>query len=95
MKISSVEIQHIAELSRIELDDNELEKYGQQLGTILNYITQLNEVNTKKVEITAQVSDLKNVFRGDEVKNWDPQEIVIALGQGDLEQGQVKVKRVL
>ena len=95
MEIKSAEIQHIAELSRIQLSPEELKKYGQQLGAILDYIAQLNKVNTKKVEITAQVSDLQNVFRSDEIRNWDLQEVKAALEQGDLEGGQIKVKRVL
>ncbi len=95
MEIKPIEIQHIAELSRIQLSPEELKKYGQQLGAILDYIAQLNKVNTKKVEITAQVSDLQNVFRSDEIRNWDLQEVKAALEQGDLEGGQIKVKRVL
>jgi len=95
MEINSKEIQHIAELSRIQLSPTELEKYGRQLGSILDYISQLNEVNTKKVAITAQVSDLENVWRSDEINNWDPEEVAAALKQGQLEDGQIKVKRVL
>lgn len=95
MAINRQEIKHIAELSRIKLTPAEENKFGLQLGSILEYISQLNEVDTKKVEPTAQVSGLVDVWRVDEVKEWDRNEVETALKQGELEGGQIKVKRVL
>jgi aspartyl-tRNA(Asn)/glutamyl-tRNA(Gln) amidotransferase subunit C len=89
------QIQHIANLARLELSEEEEEKYGRQLSDILDYIDKLKEVDTSKVAITAQVSGLHNSWREDEVKDWDKEEIAMALAQGDLVNGQVKVKKVL
>lgn len=95
MAINQADIKHIAELSRIRLTAAEENKFGAQLGTILKYIEKLDEVDTKKVEATAQVSGLVDVLRRDEVRNWGRDEVRTALAQGEIEDEQVKVKRVL
>lgn len=95
MAITREEIKHIAELSRLELSEEEIKKFGGQLDSILKYVSQLDEVDTKKVEPTAQVSGLSDVWRADDVRKWDSQEIESALNQGEREAGNVKVKRVL
>jgi len=95
MKLSIEEIKHIAQLSRLDLSDDEIEKYSVELGKILEYVKMLNEVDTKKTNITAQVSGLMDVFRKDEVKSWPQDELDLALSQGERENGSLKVKRVL
>lgn len=95
MSITREEIKHIAELSRLELTEQEIIKFGGQLDSILKYVSQLNEVDTKKVEPTAQVSGLSDVWRADDVHKWNQNEVESALNQGEREDGQVKVKRVL
>jgi len=95
MKLSTEEIKHIAQLSRLDLSDDEVEKYSVELGKILEYVKMLNEVDTKKINITAQVSGLMDVFRKDEAKSWPQDELDLALGQGERENGSLKVKRVL
>lgn len=90
------QIQHIANLARLELSDEEMDKYGTQLSDILGYIEQLQEVDVEGVEPTAQVTGLENVLRDDEIKDWSDKERQEALEQAPaLEDGQVKVKRVL
>ncbi len=95
MQLTKAEIQHIAELSRLELSEAETEQYRAELGSILEYVKMLEEVDTKKIEATAQVSGLMDVFRPDEVRDWEQDEIDLALGQGDRQNGSLKVKRVL
>ena len=95
MFITNEEIQHIAELSRLELSEEEIKEIGGQLNSILRYVGQLSEVNTKGVEPTAQVGGLSDVWRADDIYKWDESEKEAALSQGDREAGQIKVKRVL
>jgi len=95
MSITKEEIKHIAQLARLKLSDSEMSKLGSELGAILKYIEKLNEVDTKKIEPTSQVSGLSDVLRDDKVKNWDRKEVVNALSQGELENFQLKVKRIL
>jgi len=96
MQLSKDEIEHISKLARLELTDAELEMYSQQLPAILNFVGELQEVNTDKVEPTAQVTGLANIYREDTVKEWDKKEVEEALTQAPAVEGrQVKVKRIL
>lgn len=96
MKLDKKQIEHIARLARLELTEKEMQTYGSQLSDILNYINRLQEVDVSNVEPTAQVTGMENVFREDKVKEWDKDERQAALEQApELENGQVKVKRVL
>ncbi len=95
MNISQEEIKHLAALARLKLTSSEEEKLQGELAAILGYVAKLDEVNTKKTEITAQVSGLTNITRPDYVEAWSPEEIQAALSQGEVENNQVKVKRVL
>lgn len=93
--ISNEDIKHIAELSRLKLTTDEEKKYGEQIGSILKYIEKLDEVDTKNIIATAQVSGLADVLRSDDVKDWDRGEVEASLNQGEIENHQIKVKRVL
>jgi len=96
MQLNQKQIQHIANLARLELTEEELKKYSNQLSDILSYINQLKEVDTANIEPTAQVTGLENVFREDKVEKWDEDEVKIALEQArEVEGGQIKVGRVL
>ena len=68
MDIDLKEIENVASLSRIKLDDTEKVKYKNQLIQILEYVEKLNELNTSNVKPTLYTSTLKNVFRDDTLK---------------------------
>lgn len=96
MQLSKDEIQHIAKLARLELSDEELEKYGNQLSNVLKYVEQLQEVDVDRIEPTAQVTGLFNVFRKDEIIDWDKSEIDAALKDSpESDERFVKTKRIL
>jgi len=96
MLLSEKEIKYIAKLARLDLSEEELIKYGGQLSNILNYIDQLKEVDVKGVEPTAQVTGTTNVLREDKIKDWDKEEIELALKDApEREERFIKVKRVI
>ena len=66
MALTEKEVEKIASLARIRLTSEEKEKLAQEMGAILKYVEKLNEIDTKGVEPTAQVTGLENVFRKDE-----------------------------
>ncbi|MDA1209140.1 MAG: Asp-tRNA(Asn)/Glu-tRNA(Gln) amidotransferase subunit GatC [bacterium] len=68
-QLSDNEVRHIAKLARINLREEQVSKFGKELTSILAYIDQLQEVDTKGVEPTEQVTGLHNAFREDEVKD--------------------------
>ena len=56
MKIDKDTINKIARLSRIKLDDKESEDYIKDLNSILDWVEQLNEVNTENIEPLSNIS---------------------------------------
>ena len=78
MALSADEVRHIAKLARLNLEDQEVEKFARELSSILDYIDQLQEVDTKNVVPSAQVTGLSNSFREDEIQEKDasPEELL-------------------
>ena len=68
MKITKEELLHVAHLARLEIDDAAIEKFVDQIGTILTYVDQLKNVDTKDVRPTSHAIALTNAFREDELK---------------------------
>ena len=62
------QVRHIAKLARLKLSEEEVEKFSKELTSILQYVDMLQEVDTSKVEPTAQVTGQTNVFREDEIR---------------------------
>lgn len=95
MSLSIKEVEHIARLARIELTNEEKEKFATQLSAIFDYIAQLKEVDTSKIEPTAQVTGLENVTRLDVVKSSDPETREKILKAAPMREGDyLKVKAV-
>ncbi|WP_456430883.1 Asp-tRNA(Asn)/Glu-tRNA(Gln) amidotransferase subunit GatC [Thermosulfuriphilus sp.] len=68
MAISKEEVRHVAHLARLEFDDQEIEVFTRQLGQILEYVRQLDRLDTAEVSPTTHTLALTNAFREDEVK---------------------------
>ncbi|WP_226010218.1 Asp-tRNA(Asn)/Glu-tRNA(Gln) amidotransferase subunit GatC [Halomicrobium salinisoli] len=58
------DVRHVADLSRVDLDDEEVERFAAQFGDILSYFETLDEVPE-----TDREADLTNVMRPDEVRD--------------------------
>jgi len=65
--IDEKEVQHVARLARLRLSPEELRRFASQLSRIIDYINQLNELDTSTVEPMSHPLDLTNVFREDAV----------------------------
>jgi len=90
-------VQHIAKLSHLRLSEEEMKHFVKELTAILDYVSELNKVNTAGVEPTGHAVAVHNVFRSDtegkEMDVKDTAELVNAAP--DKEDGYVKVKAVL
>lgn len=71
MNLTIYQVQHIADLARIELTEKEKEKYAGELSAVLGFIEQLSSVNTDDVIPTSQVTGLVNIMRSDMAENCD------------------------
>ena len=79
-KITKEEVNKVAHLARLELNENEINNHAQQLEKILDYIKQLEKIDTEDVSCTTRAIEVINVFRKDEKKNYDCTEELLELG---------------
>ena len=71
MKVSKEEILHIANLAQLTLEENEIEQYMLHLQDILNFANIVNNAPVDGLDITIGANETKNVFRKDEVKQFE------------------------
>lgn len=68
MAFSLDDVRKVALLGRLALSEDEIEQMSHQLGAILDYVQQLQQVDTAGVEPLAHCLSVQNVFRDDEVR---------------------------
>lgn len=89
------DVKRLAQLSALYVTDAEAEALRRQIGDILGYVEQLNEVDTTGLEPTYQVTGLENVTRKDEIKDYGVSQESLLQNAPDTQDGQIKVKKVL
>lgn len=94
-KISKDDVLRLARLSKIKLADDQLDKLAEDMNNITDYVQLLNEVDTKNVKPTAQVSGLENVSRKDEVIDYGVAQAELLKNVSDSKNGLMKVPKVL
>ena len=94
MKVSKEEILHIADLAHLNLEEDKVEQYLENLQDILNFANIANNANVDNLDVTVGTNEAKNVFRKDEVKQF---ENIEGLMQNAPEQAQnmFKIPKVL
>ncbi len=78
MKISQEEVRYVANLARLEMNDEEVERMTDQLDTFLSYVTKLEEVDTSGIAVTTHTQQVINAFREDIVQPSLPVEKALA-----------------
>lgn len=68
MKISREEIQHVANLARLQLNEDEIGRMTRQLDMILSYVEKLDEIDTQGITPTTHTQQVVNAFREDVVR---------------------------
>ena len=79
-KINKEEVKKVAHLARLELNEYEVNNHAEQLEKILEYIKQLEKIDTDDVPPTTRAIEVINVFRKDEKRNFDCTEELLELG---------------
>ena len=79
-KITNEEVKKVALLARLELNEDEINNHAEQLEKILEYINELERIDTDKVQCTTRAIEVTNVFRKDENKKSDCSEELLDLG---------------
>lgn len=91
--ITVKDVEHVAKLARLELTEEEKEKFTRQLGDVLKYVDQMNEVDTSNVEPLSHPIDFVNVMRDDVVKYEQTKEALMQ-NAPEVEDGFFKVPKI-
>ena len=94
MKVTTKDVEYIAQLSRLTIPESGMEKFTEQFNQILNYADILNELDTKGIEPTAHVLPLSNVLREDVAVEGVSQEVAL-MNAPAVHDGGFKVPRVI
>lgn len=94
MKISKEELLHIAKLSDLEIKENEVEEYLKNLEDILNYTETIDKIDVSKLDETIGATEDYNVFRKDEVKQFDNIDKMMENGP-EVDRNMFKIPKVL
>lgn len=94
MSLSREEVEHIAHLARLELTEEEKERYRQQLSAILEYAARLQALDTRGIPPTASVLPPRSVLRPDEPRPGLTREALLR-NAPQVEDGQFRVPPVL
>lgn len=94
MSISKEEIIHIAKLANLNLSEEEIEKYNEDMKEILDFAKMINNVNTDGMSETIGANNKNNVFRKDEIHEFDNKELLLknAPSQDD---GMFRIPKVI
>ena len=94
MKVNKETIEHVANLARLNLTEQEKEKLTTEMESIISYVDKLNELDTSEVLPTAHVIPVKNVFREDKAEKSYDREKILA-NAPSAEDGCFKVPKVV
>lgn len=94
--LNNEDVLYLAKLARLHLNEQEVEKYRTEIGSILSYVDKLKEVDTKDVKPTSQVTGLNNVKGEDLVHTPQatPDELLNCSPLA-VEAHQIKVKKII
>lgn len=93
--ITKDDVLHLAQLSSLQLADDEIDALKDDLTNIIGYIEQLSTLDTAGVEPTYQVTGLSNVWRDDVVDDGGVSRDTLLTLAPEQADGQVKVPKVL
>lgn len=94
-KLTRTEILKLAKLARLDLSEDEIKEYIDELSGILQYVEQLQQIDVAGLEPTNQVTGLVNVTRADEIVDYGYVPADLISNVPATKDGQIQVKRML
>ena len=94
MNVSREEIMHIANLARLNLSEDEIQKYTNDMDDILNFANIINNADTKNIEESIAAGNNVNVFRKDEIKEFENNEGIL-INAPEKDRNMFKVPKVV
>ena len=96
MALTLEEVEHIAELAKLRLTDEEKARYREQLSAVLEYADRLRQLDTSAIPPTATVLPLRTVLRPDRIEpSIDRDRLLQDAPEADLDRGMFQVPPVL
>jgi aspartyl-tRNA(Asn)/glutamyl-tRNA(Gln) amidotransferase subunit C len=93
-RITRAEVEHVAQLARLALDEQEIVALTGELGAILDHAAQVSALDTSDVPPTAHPLPIENVFRDDAVRPCLPRDEVLAAAP-EAQEKRFRVPRIL
>lgn len=94
MGIGVEDVKYVAQLSRLEFKEDEIEKFTKDLSSIIEYVNKLNELDTEAIEALVNPIYIENDFREDDIENSLDRDSVL-LNAPEKEEGYFKVPTVI
>ncbi|MDI6641598.1 MAG: Asp-tRNA(Asn)/Glu-tRNA(Gln) amidotransferase subunit GatC [Elusimicrobiota bacterium] len=94
MKITKKDVEYIAHLARLQLTEEEIEKFTDQLGAILEYMDKLNQLNTTDIPPTTHVMPSSNIWREDIPERYKDTDSILN-NAPEKESNYFKVKKII
>ena len=94
MKVSREEILHIADLANLNIEEEQIDAYLLNLQEILNFANIVNKENVEGLDITIGANEAKNVFRKDEIKDFEDNQALMQ-NAPEQEQNMFKIPKIL
>lgn len=93
--LSNDDVLKLARLARISLSDDEVSRFTEEFGGILEYVKQLEAVDVAGLEPTSQVTGLTNVMRDDVVRDYGYDQATLLENVPTVQDAQIKVRRMI
>jgi aspartyl-tRNA(Asn)/glutamyl-tRNA(Gln) amidotransferase subunit C len=93
--INKETVQSIAHLARLEFSDQELPAFAEQMNQILEFVEQLNELDTDSIEATSHAVEIPCPMRDDSVQESSVIDTILDKNAPDAEDGFFRVPKVL
>lgn len=94
-KLTRDDVLKLARLARLELNEDEIEKFRAEMSEILQFVEQLQDVDIKGLEPTHQVTGLNNVTRQDKTRNYGYKTEDLLKNVPHVKDHQIKVNRMI
>lgn len=94
-KLTRDDVLKLAQLARLDLTEDEIQEYTEELSAILQYVEQLSAVDVAGLKPTNQVNGLTNVSRSDEIKDYGYAPEKLLENVPAVQDNQLKVKRMI
>ena len=93
-RITRSDVEHVARLARLDLTDEEVERFTGQLEVILEHAADVSSLDTEGIPPTAHPLPIANVLRPDEPRPGVPRDEVLAMAP-EAQDGRFRVPRIL